>query len=595
MPGITLANNSRVLVVGEKGPAQDALCAVLEDAGHHAVTARFGDALGRLEARPPCVVVVDVDALDGPGISVVGAVARRGEERPYLIAVCPDDERVIEAALAAGCDECTVAPVRRAEFAARVAAAMKNWANATRASVYAVEAHRREATVHAVFGDMMEGLLVFDDAGRVVETNPAMVRLTGRPVRDLVGSAPPLPWWQPDVAADADAALAAALEGGTGDVEAAVQRPDGLTIPVTVHVVADRAGGRRARVALVRDLTDQTRSRVALQSSRREQASLRRLAAAVAGEPDTERVFSLISSEMGEVFGVECGIVVRFVNDVAAVVGVPSPGAFYSQGAVMPAGFDAAVARAAANAAPARVAYEYLTDSAAGAIAREAGVVCSVAAPISVKGTLWGAVLISTRAGSGIGDERSRLAGFGEMAGLALESAEARLRLEMAATLDELTGLPNRRAFDDALVRETERARRHGRPLALAMFDIDRLGQLNAAFGQDVGDDTIARFATVLTDTCRLTDLVARTGGAEFACLMPDTTSQAASTLAERVRRALVNAEMPGGLTCSVGVAGWRDVEDPESLVARAGAALYQSKHQGRDRISVAGDDTLAA
>ena len=569
---------ARVLVVDERAPQRDALRDAVERAGLSAVPSRIGEALDAVARHQPRVVVVSVPARDGAEAALVSILARRTPGGPRVVAVCPDVPDALDAAYAAGVHDVLVEPVRLAEAAARLRAALRD--------------DRRDGTrgepglSAAVTGAMTEGLLVFGADGAVRETNAAFTRLVGRPGRDFVGRRPPFPWWPADQADRISRSVAETVAAGGGLVHAQAVRPDGSTVPVEMHVAVERAGGGYAVV--VRDLSDVIRHRTAMQIARREHASMRRVATAVASEPDVDRVFGLVAAEVADVFGVECGVVVRFVNDVAVVCGVPSDGAFVEAGAVLPAGFDAAVARVVATSAPARVAYDYVDDPGAGTVARDARIVCSIAAPVRVGGRLWGAVLIATARPAGIADERARLAGFADMAGLALETAETRSRLEMVSTIDELTALPNRRGFDDALVRETERARRYGRALTLVMFDIDRLGQLNAALGHDVGDEAVDRFGSILTDSCRLTDLVARTDGAEFACLMPDTEGRWGTLYAERVRTAVAAARIPGGLTCSAGVAEWRDAEDPESLVARAGQALYRAKHQGRDRVLTA-------
>lgn len=568
-----------VLVVDERPAARDALCDVVARAGLAPVASRIGDALDAVARHQPRVAVVSIPGPDGAEAALASILTRRAPGGPRVIAVCPDRQDALAAAYAAGAHDVLTEPVRPAEAAARLCAALGD--GRTHAS-----AGPDAALPASVAGAMAEGLLLFGPDGAVRETNAAFTRLVGRPGRDLVGRRPPFPWWPADQADDITRRVAEAVAVGGGLVHAKAVRADGSAVPVEMQVAAERSGGGYAVV--VRDLSDVIRHRNAMQIARREHASMRRVATAVASESDVDRVFGLVANEVADVFGVECCVVVRFVNDVAVVCGAPSPGAFVDAGAVLPAEFDAAVARVVATSAPARVAYEYVGEPDAGAVARAAGIVCSIAAPVRVGGRLWGAVLIATADPGGIADERARLAGFADMAGLALETAETRSRLEMVSTIDELTALPNRRGFDDALVRETERARRYGRALTLVMFDIDRLGQLNAALGHDVGDEAIARFGSILTDSCRLTDLVARTDGAEFACLMPDTEGKWGTLYAERVRAAVAAARIPGGLTCSAGVAQWRDAEDPEALVARAGQALYRAKHQGRDRVLTA-------
>ena len=156
-------------------------------------------------------------------------------------------------------------------------------------------------------------------------------------------------------------------------------------------------------------------------------------------------------------------------------------------------------------------------------------------------------------------------------------------RLEEIALTDALTNLPNRRAWDDELVRAVARARRTGEPLALAMIDVDDFKSFNDTFGHAAGDAFLGEAARCWREALRVTDFLARYGGEEFAVLLPGCAGEQAATLAERLRSAT-----PGLLTCSVGIALLDAAEDPDSLVRRADAALYAAKRHGRDRVVAA-------
>jgi diguanylate cyclase (GGDEF)-like protein len=158
---------------------------------------------------------------------------------------------------------------------------------------------------------------------------------------------------------------------------------------------------------------------------------------------------------------------------------------------------------------------------------------------------------------------------------------------------DALTGLANRGHFDAALRLEVERGARHGRPLSLALFDLDRFKAVNDVHGHVAGDHVLRRTAGALVRTCRVEDLAARVGGEEFALILPDTDLAGGHALAERARAAIgctPGVEDAGEVvvTASSGVAQWRPGEDAASLYARADAALYAAKRGGRDRTVVA-------
>ena len=173
------------------------------------------------------------------------------------------------------------------------------------------------------------------------------------------------------------------------------------------------------------------------------------------------------------------------------------------------------------------------------------------------------------------------------------ELGAANERLSQLATTDGLTSLANHRQFQARLREEVERARRHGRPLSLAIADVDHFKTYNDTHGHVAGDAALVQVSGVLARSCRTHDLVARYGGEEFALLLPDTELVAASALAERVRRAVATERFEGGyvlpgghLTVSLGVAQLDPASrDPADLVVAADAALYRAKQAGRDRV----------
>jgi diguanylate cyclase (GGDEF)-like protein len=171
---------------------------------------------------------------------------------------------------------------------------------------------------------------------------------------------------------------------------------------------------------------------------------------------------------------------------------------------------------------------------------------------------------------------------------LDLEQEQERSRelleeLERLSREDSLTGLANRRCWDETLAREFERARRQDSRLAVLLCDLDRLKEINDRFGHATGDRVLKAAADVLRERVRAGDLVARLGGDEFAVLCPDTDFAAASKLAEDLRARLgalrpAQPTMPG-VTVSIGVACREGVDaSPTELVLRADDRLYRAK-----------------
>lgn len=152
------------------------------------------------------------------------------------------------------------------------------------------------------------------------------------------------------------------------------------------------------------------------------------------------------------------------------------------------------------------------------------------------------------------------------------------------ARTDALTGLPNRRSWDDEVHLAVARAERHDRPLVLAMIDLDRFKDFNDAYGHAAGDALLTGAATNWRLALRATDFLARYGGEEFGALLPECGPDEAIGLLGRL-----GSVTPEAQTCSVGLAQWRPGDDAETLVQRADAALYEAKRQGRDRVVAAG------
>ncbi|WP_036167528.1 diguanylate cyclase [Massilia sp. 9096] len=182
-----------------------------------------------------------------------------------------------------------------------------------------------------------------------------------------------------------------------------------------------------------------------------------------------------------------------------------------------------------------------------------------------------------------------------EQLALGISNINLREMLRRQSSVDELTGLYNRRYFDEAVKREVFRAERKGAPFALVMVDLDHFKRMNDMHGHDAGDLALQAAARCLQDGIRRSDLACRYGGEEMALLLVDCDALAATRCAEAIRAAIAalsleqrSARLPG-LTASFGVAAWPDHgATPEDLLKAADRALYASKHAGRDRVTLA-------
>ncbi len=190
-------------------------------------------------------------------------------------------------------------------------------------------------------------------------------------------------------------------------------------------------------------------------------------------------------------------------------------------------------------------------------------------------------------------DEAAMLQSHQQLEHRLLEVSDERSALQELATHDPLTGLYNRRFLDAALPREFARAAREGKPLAVIMLDLDRFKSINDNFGHPAGDEVLRRLAELLKKGARESDLIFRYGGEEFVAIMPGMSADQALERAESWRKHMeetlvVYGDVKIGITLSAGIAVFPNHgNSPSQLLANADEMLYQSKSEGRNRISV--------
>jgi len=170
-------------------------------------------------------------------------------------------------------------------------------------------------------------------------------------------------------------------------------------------------------------------------------------------------------------------------------------------------------------------------------------------------------------------------------AAIAIERAEFLSRLERVARTDNLTGLPNHRAWEEEFPREVARAGREGNPLCVAVLDLDHFKDYNDRHGHQAGDLLLKEIAASWQERLRATDMLARYGGEEFALALPGCLAAEAEALLEHLREA-----MPHDETCSAGLAWWDGEESSQALFGRADTALYVAKARGRNRVVASGE-----
>ena len=167
-------------------------------------------------------------------------------------------------------------------------------------------------------------------------------------------------------------------------------------------------------------------------------------------------------------------------------------------------------------------------------------------------------------------------------------------RLEMLASTDMLTGLPNRLATMNKAAKEFTRAKRYNRPLSMVMIDVDHFKLINDEHGHSVGDHVLKEVSNICGATLRDSDVLGRIGGEEFILLLPDTPKENAEQVAERMRSRLASSAIRHGeieltITASFGVASFTpDDGTPEEMIERADTAMYAAKNGGRNQVQSA-------
>ncbi|WP_246272893.1 GGDEF domain-containing protein [Oricola thermophila] len=161
---------------------------------------------------------------------------------------------------------------------------------------------------------------------------------------------------------------------------------------------------------------------------------------------------------------------------------------------------------------------------------------------------------------------------------------------QQAALTDPMTGLQNRRYFDDALAQYMEEFSRIERPLGIMIVDIDHFKSINDTYGHDVGDEVIKGLANTIREYTRYHDIAARIGGEEFAVVAPNVDVENLDKMANRLRLAVSDLVFNIGnvrlrITVSIGIAIWDGKEPASSLYKRADTSLYNAKRSGRNRV----------
>lgn len=315
-------------------------------------------------------------------------------------------------------------------------------------------------------------------------------------------------------------------------------------------------GGRRVRrldeLGFAAGVVAVLRGRVAARSAEQ------RIYDAVAVEPDPVELFSVVSEEIALELGIDSVAVVRFETDgFGTIVGAVEP-------------------RGSASLVPGTTVALEGDEPAAVVFATEQP--ASGAVPVRVGSRVWGAIVAD-------GGDAGRLLELALVAQPAIAFADTSARLGALATRDQLTNLPDHRAFHEQLRAEARRAERHERALSLVLVNVDGFRRINVEHGRLAGDRVLAEVGRRLAATVRNGELVARVSADHFGWILPETEGLNGWIAAERARRALAAAPIAdvGIVTASAGVSDFEDAAGADDLLALAEVALARAKESGGD------------
>jgi len=451
--------------------------------------------------------------------------------------------------------------------------------------VQAEEAVReREARLRAIFDGASIGIALGDSHGRPVQCNPAFARMLGYAPEEL-RQIPFAQFTHPDDVVTS-LALFRELRDGARDryqITKRYLRKDGSVLWGTLTAAALRLpeGLSPYTLVMIEDVTEAVRSR-----ERRE--ALLRLARRFAAETDSEQLLSDLLAEGPAVVDGDGAMVMRWEAERGGLVVVRNSVTTGEITEVVSLG-KGAVGEAAERRAPV-VLNDYQRRADVPAWVLRAGVQAVVAAPLLHEGRLVGAFGVSTtdpahRFGPEDAEALEVLAGIAASVLVGLEAAET----------DALTELAIRRKGREVLERLLALARRQGRPLALAMMDLDHFKTVNDTYGHDRGDEVLRRFGRTLRGAFREADVVARWGGEEFLVALYESPRSACGARLDALLecfRQETFATADGttfGVTFSGGVAEFpADAQDLDTLIRAADQALYRAKERGRARVELA-------
>jgi diguanylate cyclase (GGDEF)-like protein/PAS domain S-box-containing protein len=417
--------------------------------------------------------------------------------------------------------------------------------------------------------------------GEIVAINPALSAITGFSDRELVGVSPPYPFWPDDLLEETEVLRQRIVDEGGGEFEMTMVRADGTRFPALVTAVATDLpdDGARGFLNTVRDISARKAHELAISRHAEELSAIADVIRAVGHtNPDDARrtICQVALSVTGATMSAIWELGENGDAHIACIIGAPRP-----QFTVTPERQEHGVMHVWRTGEPLFVPDARASGHCDPRMLQMAGAASVFFQPINDAQELYGVLEVSwpERLAELPDQSRTMVELLAGEAATALQRANLLRRLDELARTDQLTGLANRRTWDEALDREIRVARRTARPLSVVLMDLDHFKAYNDRHGHLAGDRLLRTVASTWQANVRDTDLLARWGGEEFALLLPGCAAPFAGQLVERMRRAL-----PGEVTFSAGVCTWDHSLTPEALLSEADRALYGAKAGGRNR-----------
>jgi diguanylate cyclase (GGDEF)-like protein/PAS domain S-box-containing protein len=445
-----------------------------------------------------------------------------------------------------------------------------------------------------ILGAMGEGFALTRN-DEIVAVNPALCRMLGMSEADLVGSCRPYPFWPPEQRDEIEELRRRVVDAGGSEFELTLVRGDGSRFPASVTAAEARLGdGSVAFVNTVRDITERRANEDAMRRRAEELSAIATVTRAVShSDPaDARRTICELAVDVTKAHSAALweadadGVLHNtFMSGRPATeVTIGHDQRDNGSRIVWRTGRPLFVAEGEGSPhVDQRIIHKHFGERAL-SLSMYFRPISDASGVRAVLVLLWMPSIAEVPR-----DAEPVLEVLAAEAALAMQRTALLDRLAELSRTDELTGLPNRRAWEELLDREMRVARRTGLPLSVVMLDLDFFKAYNDQHGHQGGDRLLWLAGHLWRESLRDTDVLARWGGEEFGLLLPACDAAAARQLLERLH------DLPlDGVTFSAGIAEWDGVSSSEALIGHADGALYAAKRAGRNRTLTAPTYTAA-